>query len=120
MNVDPLEELRKFKYAAYQVVKAALDGDSLFVSPEIQQQRLNICKSCEFYNESQVTCNYNQYNCHLDSMTRSSLKSCPISKWKYSNVDWVNSKYEEIIQALYSGLGEEMSDDNFHSWLESL
>jgi len=127
MSVDPLDEIRRFKPVAYEIVKAALDTDALFVSPGIQEQRLNICQSCEFYNESQITCNYNQYDCHLESMTKSCLKSCPILKWQDSNVDWMNSKYEEILQTLMKrqdnknlGLDEEINDNNFHSWLESL
>jgi len=39
----------------------------------------------------------------LDQKTKFALDSCPIQKWSISNEDWMNGKYNELLQNLDEG-----------------
>jgi hypothetical protein len=85
------KNLAKF---TFEVVKQALSSNALFVSPEIKQQRLEICSTCEYYDAKQVRCKH--CGCYLDHKTNFALDSCPIDKWIESDSDWMNGKFEEV------------------------
>jgi len=51
----------------------------MFVSDEVKEQRLNICKVCEHYDASQIRCK--QCGCFLLQKASFSLDSCPLQKW---------------------------------------
>jgi hypothetical protein len=83
------KNLTKF---TFEVVKQAFSSNALFVSPEVKQQRLNICKKCEYYDDSQVRCKH--CGCFLNHKTNFALDSCPIDKWVSSDADWVNNEID--------------------------
>jgi hypothetical protein len=86
------KNLAKF---TFEVVKQALSSNALFVSPEVKQQRLDICKSCEYYDASQVRCKH--CGCFLDHKANFALDSCPIDKWSVSDSDWLNGEFDKVV-----------------------
>lgn len=72
---------------SFNVIKNALDPnvpDHIFASEEIQNQRLEICKSCEYYDHRQIRCRH--CGCFLKSKVRFSIDSCPLLKWSKHEV----------------------------------
>jgi hypothetical protein len=51
----------------------------LFVSDEVKAQRINICKSCEYYDAKQIRCKH--CGCFLLTKASFALDSCPLNKW---------------------------------------
>jgi hypothetical protein len=92
------KNLAKF---TFDVMKKALQsGEALMVSNEIKEQRLTICRSCEYYDASQVRCKH--CGCFLEHKTSFALDSCPIDRWKESDTDWMNGNYEKFLESLQS------------------
>lgn len=99
----------------FDVIKQAFSSNALFVSEEVSQQRLDICKTCEYYDDSQVRCKH--CGCFLNQKVKFALDSCPINKWSVSDVDWVNGKFDNVmdqIQNLQQPV-EESNAPNFPS-----
>ena len=90
------ENLAKF---AWDIVKQAVtSNESLMVSKEISQQRMEICKQCEFYDEEESRCI--QCGCWLAQKVKFALDSCPIGKWEQNSDTFVNEKFDEIMKQL--------------------
>ena len=89
------KNLAKF---AFELVKNAMQSDALFVSDEVKEERLTICRACEYYDEEQFRCKH--CGCWLESKSRFALDSCPIDKWVESDTDWMNGKYDEVLEIL--------------------
>ena len=89
------KNLAKF---AFEVVKSAMQSEALFVSDEVKEERLTICRSCEYYDPTQVRCK--QCGCMLEHKAKFALDSCPIDKWVESDTDWMNGKYDEVLESL--------------------
>tara|TARA_B100001250_G_C19800602_1_gene790868 strand:+ start:1045 stop:1419 length:375 start_codon:yes stop_codon:yes gene_type:complete len=66
--------------------KDAFKGQAL-VPDDVQQERLDICKTCEFFNKSKGKCN--QCGCYMDLKTWLASVECPLGDHK----KW--SKYKE-------------------------
>jgi hypothetical protein len=81
---------------AFDIVKRALYGQALTVSDEIKQNRLNICKTCDKYDEEPNRCK--ECGCMLEYKTGFALDSCPLGKWKESSEDWMNGKFDELLK----------------------
>ncbi len=86
------KNLAKF---TFEVVKQAFSSNALFVSPEVKQQRLDVCKSCEYYDAKQVRCKH--CGCFLDHKASFALDSCPIDKWSVSDADWLNGEFDKVV-----------------------
>jgi hypothetical protein len=61
------------------VIMDAVKGNQIFASDEVQQQRMDICKGCEYYHEEQVRCT--ECGCFLEDKTSYSAAVCPVRKW---------------------------------------
>lgn len=61
------------------VILDAVKGNQIFSSDEIQQQRMTVCKVCEYYHEEQVRCK--ECGCFLEDKTSYSAAVCPVGKW---------------------------------------
>jgi hypothetical protein len=84
---------------AWNVIKQSLrEGTPLQVSDEIYQQRLEICKNCEWYDEEQIRCK--NCGCWLENKARWGMDSCPIGKWAESNDTWIKEKFDELVKDL--------------------
>lgn len=91
------KNLAKF---TFDVVKQVMNKqEAMFVSPEIRNQRMEICKKCEYYDDRQVRCRH--CGCFLEHKVKFSIDSCPLKKWDTSSVDWVeNGGFEQVIEQL--------------------
>jgi hypothetical protein len=89
------KNLAKF---AFEVVKNAMQSEALFVSDEVRESRLETCRSCEYYDASQIRCKH--CGCFLEHKARFALDSCPIDKWVESDTDWMNGKYDEVLESM--------------------
>jgi len=54
-------------------------GKAVFVSPETQQMRMSICRSCPDFNASTTQCR--RCGCFMSAKTKLRQGSCPIQKW---------------------------------------
>ena len=68
------------------------------MSPEVKKARLDICKTCEWYDSEQVRCK--NCGCMLEHKAGFALDSCPIQKWTESNEDWVNQNFDKIMNQI--------------------
>lgn len=80
----------------FELIKKALSGESLTVSNEVKEQRMDICKNCEHYDAEQIRCK--ECGCMLEYKTGFALDSCPLNKWKESQDAWVNGKFDELVK----------------------
>ena len=80
---------------AFDLIKKSMKGDALMVSNEVAEERMEICKSCEYYDAEQLRCRH--CGCFLEHKVKWALDSCPIEKWSSSDKDWVDGgKFEEL------------------------
>jgi len=63
--------------AIKRVTKAAVKREQIAVSPEEQQRRLEICRTCPFFNGT----NCQKCGCFVRFKTRLATEHCPIQKW---------------------------------------
>lgn len=54
-------------------------GNSVFVESATQQSRIDICKSCEYFNSKTTQCRH--CGCFMSAKTKLKSGSCPIGKW---------------------------------------
>ena len=90
------KNLAKF---AWDVINESLrKGAPLQVSDSIYNERLEICKSCDWYDPEQIRCK--ECGCWLEQKARWSLDSCPIGKWSSNADTFINEKFEELMKDL--------------------
>lgn len=80
---------------SFELVKNALNTGALLVSDEVQNQRMEVCRSCEKYDETQNRCK--ECGCFLEHKTKFSLDSCPLDKWGESKEDWMKEKFDTLM-----------------------
>lgn len=83
---------------SFELIKNAMKTGALHVSEEIKSQRLEICRNCEKYDAEQIRCI--ECGCFLESKTSFSLDSCPIGKWTESNKDWMEERFDAVIEGM--------------------
>ena len=84
----------------------------MFVSDDVKEQRLTICKSCEYYDESQIRCK--SCGCFLLQKASFSLDSCPLKKW--SSVIQQETKQEETIDLNKPTFPKEKQFGDVYTW----
>jgi len=90
------KNLAKF---TWDILKSSLTNrDALLVSDEIYNQRLEICKSCEWYDETQNRCK--ECGCWLEQKARWSLDSCPQDKWVENGDAFINEHFDTLANQL--------------------
>ncbi len=87
------KNLAKF---SFDLIKNALQGGGLTVSAEVQAQRFETCKTCEWYDDTQTKCKH--CGCFLPVKVSFALYSCPVGKWKENEETWMNEKFDEIMK----------------------
>lgn len=75
-----LKQMSNLFSSASAVAKDIVNGNELFVSNEIRQNRMNVCLSCEWYDAEQVRCK--SCGCFLEQKTQYTSQSCPQNKWE--------------------------------------
>lgn len=71
---------------------------ALYVSDEVYNERMDICKKCEWYDEEQDRCK--NCGCWLGQKAKWSLDSCPIGKWSPHSDIFINEHFEELMKDL--------------------
>lgn len=85
----------------FEILRKSMKGDALMVSEEIASQRLEVCKTCEYYDAEQNRCRH--CGCLLEHKVKWALDGCPIEKWTVSDQDWTESKFDELVQHVQNG-----------------
>ena len=72
------KNLAKF---TFDVVKNVIDisATPVLVSEEKQEERLSICKKCDYYSVRQNRCK--QCGCYLSHKVKFGASACPVGKW---------------------------------------
>ena len=90
------KNLAKF---VWDVMKESLfNENTLLVSDEIYNERVEICKQCESYDEERNKCI--ECGCFLKQKARFALDSCPLKKWNANSDTFINGKFEELMKDL--------------------
>jgi len=82
---------------SFDLIKNALQSGALMVSTEIKTQRLEICKSCEWYDDNNEQSKCKKCGCFVIPKVSFALDSCPENKWKESQDGW-NERFDEIMK----------------------
>jgi len=88
------KNLAKF---SFDLIKNALQSGALMVSEEIKAQRLEICKSCEWYDDSNEQSRCKKCGCFVIPKVSFALDSCPENKWEQTQESW-NEKFDEVMK----------------------
>jgi hypothetical protein len=70
---------RNLANSAIRNIKSVAAGNPLKATDQEGNNRLNICKSCEFFNTIQQRCN--KCGCYMAVKTYLKAEKCPIGKW---------------------------------------
>lgn len=76
--IEPPTVAQKAVNLVKAVVKHVSNG-MVNVSDSVKEERMNICKSCPFFNSANTTCN--QCGCYLEEKTKWASEKCPLDKW---------------------------------------
>ena len=88
------KNLAKF---TFEVVKQVMsNNDSMFVSDDTREKRMDVCKQCEYYDSRQNRCRH--CGCFLEHKVRFAIDSCPLDKWKETDVDWVKEGFDKVVE----------------------
>ena len=86
------KNLAKFSWDVVQhLIKNGVE--SLPVSEEIYNQRMNICNSCSSYDASQQRCK--ECGCFLPVKAKTIFDGCPLKKWGSAEEFW-NENFNDI------------------------
>lgn len=86
------KNLAKF---SFDLIKRAIQSGALMLPPEIQEQRYEICRSCEWYDETENKCI--NCGCFLPAKVPFAIDSCPINKWSPVS-EIFDQKFDEILE----------------------
>lgn len=77
----------------------AYDRDEMFmVSESVQNERLNVCKGCEYYDAEHSGCK--ECGCYLPTKIKDPFNRCPIDKWISNDEKWLKEDYDKLIERL--------------------
>jgi len=77
------EQVKNLAKFTVDVVKDQVIGSetntTLYASDTVYEQRLDVCKECEYYDVEQIRCKH--CGCWLKYKARFNSGQCPIGKW---------------------------------------
>ena len=79
------EQIQNFVEATTKATQEALSGGNVFVSPEIQRQRLLVCSVCEYLDRPSARCT--ECGCFVQIKSKVSTEECPMGKWGEDYID---------------------------------
>jgi len=88
------KNLAKF---SFDLIKNALQSGSLMVSEEIKTQRLEICKSCEWYDDNNEHSKCKKCGCFVLPKVAFAIDSCPENKWGQNQEIW-DQNFDEVMK----------------------
>ena len=109
------EQAKNLAKFSFDVIRTALTpngpNQSLLVSPEVREERMNVCRSCEYYDEKQNRCRH--CGCHLEAKVRFAIDSCPLQKWTVSDENWISNEYEDVLNRMQQQKEEKTDGPRF-------
>lgn len=91
------KNLAKFSWKLLKHIneKISIDGiESLLVTTEIYNQRIEICKSCPKFDEKKIKCT--ECGCYLPVKAKVLFDDCPLDKWGMDDKEWEDI-FENIV-----------------------
>jgi hypothetical protein len=76
------EQGKNLAQFTFNVVKDVIDvthKTNVYVNENVKNERMNICKRCDFYHARQNRCKH--CGCWLEHKVKFSISECPIGKW---------------------------------------
>jgi hypothetical protein len=72
------KNLAKF---TFEVVKSVVSTSNheVYVSNQVKEERMNTCKTCEYYHYQQNRCRH--CGCWLEHKVKFIVSECPLQKW---------------------------------------
>ena len=79
-NYPPLaQQAKNFGLSLSKLFQRAMNGEKMFATNEIQQERYKICQGCEKYDLMQDRCR--ECGCFVRQKIAFGHEICPINKW---------------------------------------
>ena len=90
----------------WELIKYIKDnpGKALTVSDTVYDQRIEICKGCQYFVADDFSCI--ECGCPLQRKARMILDACPIGKWSIDDSDW-----EERFVKIKEGIDNEIEQE---------
>lgn len=79
------EQIQNFVEATTKATQEALNGGDIFVSTEVQKQRLLICSVCDQLDTATARCT--ECGCFVQIKSKVTTEECPLGKWGEDYVD---------------------------------
>lgn len=97
------EQAKNLANFSFNVVKTAvISSESPFAPEDVQEQRWEVCRSCEFFDAKAERCRH--CGCFLKAKIRFTLDSCPLQKWTIKKKNHhVVKKEPTIVNHVVSG-----------------
>ena len=73
------EQAKNLAKMAKVLADDTIKGKRLLTSKKEQEERLSICKACNYYDDQQVRCT--QCGCFLEAKVKVAGQYCPVHKW---------------------------------------
>jgi len=100
---EQTKNLAKFSLDLIKYIQKNFGEKSFLVSDEVYNQRMEICKQCKSYCESEERCM--ECGCYLPAKAKVILDSCPLQKWDADSDSWENT-----FEGILSDMNEEQKD----------
>jgi len=85
MNFPPrIEQAKQLANRVAALIQMGMKGEDVIVPKEIKEERMDICKKCEYLYESKSSDNFDRCiacGCLLKVKTQISVEKCPKDKW---------------------------------------
>ena len=73
------DQAKNLGTSLHELMSRAMQGNRLLAPRDTQFKRLEECKACEFYDESQGRCT--KCGCFMKMKVTMSFEKCPVDKW---------------------------------------
>jgi hypothetical protein len=77
--IEQGKNLAQFTFEVVKDVVVPNTEHQIYASNEVKKQRLDTCKTCEYYHQQQNRCRH--CGCWLEHKTKFIVAECPIGKW---------------------------------------
>ena len=92
----PLDEQGKnLARFAFDLIKTIFKGEPIYVSEEVVNARMKICRECDKYDRENIRCY--ECGCMLEQKTKFALDSCPLEKWDVDDSSWMDGEYKKYL-----------------------
>lgn len=61
------------------VIRNAIENNTIFAKPEEKVRRYDICQACEFFERNSKRCT--KCGCYMENKTGLTAAKCPVNKW---------------------------------------